>query len=181
MNAADRFDSLIRYYAERKDLEWTLVKAQIRQESGFDPDVVSSKGAVGLMQFMPKTWQEWRDETPGIQLPTEADDLIDPRDPEDSIRAGTAYDRWLLDRPEIRGDIRKALVAYNWGIGNLRRVLTSAPGIWSDFIPRDASDYHVRIARFKADYDAHPDPLTTLAKFEAAVVGAKGVLERALA
>ena len=50
-----RYDDLIREVADRHGLEFALVKAVVRAESGFDPFAISRKGAQGLMQLMPAT------------------------------------------------------------------------------------------------------------------------------
>ena len=49
------FDPWIREFSSPYKLPWELIKAQVWQESAFDPNAVSSCGAVGLMQLMPDT------------------------------------------------------------------------------------------------------------------------------
>ena len=90
---------LVRAAAARHQLNPELIKAVIRQESGFKPCVVSGKGAMGLMQLMPET----------------ADSLkaTDPFDPAQNIEAGARYLKQMLER--FKGDIRLALAAYNAG------------------------------------------------------------------
>ena len=59
MKKDDRYDSLIKFYAEEAGFngkDWLRFKAQIRAESNFDPDVISPVGAKGLAQFMDATW-----------------------------------------------------------------------------------------------------------------------------
>ncbi len=48
------WDDLIREVAAAHDLDWLMVAALIFEESRFDPTLVSSAGAVGLMQVMPR-------------------------------------------------------------------------------------------------------------------------------
>lgn len=76
-----------------------LIKAMIRVESDFDSGAVSSAGAQGLMQIMPKT--------------AESLQLTNPFDPAENIRGGTRYLRFLLDR--FGQDLKLALAAYNAG------------------------------------------------------------------
>ncbi|UWZ80598.1 lytic transglycosylase domain-containing protein [Geoalkalibacter halelectricus] len=92
-------DDYVRRYAELFNLEEALVRAVIRAESNFNPQVVSHKGAIGLMQLMPAT---------AAYL-----NIDNPRDPEQNIRGGTRYLRMLLD--QFEGDLELALAAYNAG------------------------------------------------------------------
>jgi soluble lytic murein transglycosylase-like protein len=82
----------------------TLVAAVAKQESGFNPDAVSKKGARGVMQLMPSTQSTW---CPGACSP------------EANVAAGTAYLKNLLSR--YHGDIALALAAYNAGPGAVDR------------------------------------------------------------
>ena len=70
----------------------------IRHESAFDPDAVSHKGAMGLMQLMPATAREF-----GVVCPFE---------PRENVMAGSLYLRRLHDR---FGRWPLALAAYNAG------------------------------------------------------------------
>lgn len=81
-----------------------LVAAVIRAESGFRPDVVSQRGAVGLMQVLPGTAGWIRGQT-GIRGALTA--------PAANIALGTWYLSYLLAR--YHGDDTLALAAYNGG------------------------------------------------------------------
>jgi soluble lytic murein transglycosylase-like protein len=155
MRAEDRYDSLVQYYAALNNLDWLRVKAQIKQESLFDPDAKSPVGARGLMQFMPLTWKEWQDGTPGLQEIVEELKLIHPQDPEDSIRSGCHYMRWLLR--QFDQDYSKALAAYNWGIGNLKKLL-ARPGLemngpWISHLPKETATYLRKIHEYYVEYE----------------------------
>ncbi len=109
MRIEDRYDSLIRYYAEINNFApWLVLKAQIKAESGFNPMARSFAGATGLAQFMPTTFMEWSARLL-IASPN-------PYNPEHSIACQAAYMRWLLD--QFAGNLDRALGAYNFGVGN---------------------------------------------------------------
>jgi hypothetical protein len=86
-------------------LDPTLVLAVIQVESNFNPQALSPKNAQGLMQLIPATAERF-----GVS---------DVWNPEDNIRGGMAYLRWLLDHFE--GDITLALAGYNAGEGAVAR------------------------------------------------------------
>ncbi len=86
-----------------------LARATAWMESGFRPDVVSSVGAVGVMQLLPPTWK-WIDEA---LLRTTT-----PRTYDGNVRVGVRYLRWLLD--EFDGDVRLALAGYYQGAQAVR-------------------------------------------------------------
>ena len=85
--------------ASKNGLDAGLVKEVARQESGFKPCAVSSKGAEGLMQLMPATQTQFS--------------VSDPFDAKQSLDAGAKLLKQLLER--YGGDIEKALSAYNAG------------------------------------------------------------------
>ena len=78
-------------------------------ESGFQQDVVSNVGAIGVMQLLPETW--------------EFVDLVllgarTPRNYQGNVRAGVRYLRWQLD--EFSGDRRLALAGWYQGARAVR-------------------------------------------------------------
>ena len=78
------FGEFIAEAASRFALPVTWLHAVMRAESRGRPRAVSPKGAIGLMQIMPATWQELRDRH---RLGA------DPFDPHDNIIAGAGYIR----------------------------------------------------------------------------------------
>jgi len=101
----DEFDAIITSCAREFGVDKSLVKAVIHAESGYNPNAVSRKGATGLMQLMPSTAQ-------GLKV-------TDSFNPEDNIRGGVRYLRFLLDT--FKGDVSLALAAYNAGLGKVSR------------------------------------------------------------
>ncbi len=97
--SANEVEELIASAAQKQSLQPALLRAVMRQESGFRPCAVSIKGAQGLMQLMPATATQFR--------------VLDPFDAKQNVAAGAALLKQLLDR--YKGDLRLALVAYNAG------------------------------------------------------------------
>ena len=91
--------ALVKRLASRTGLDARLVMAVIAAESAFDDHAVSQRNAMGLMQLTPETAARF-----GVR---------DPFDPEQNIRGGTTYLRWLLER--FSGNLTLALAAYNAG------------------------------------------------------------------
>ncbi|MBQ7560443.1 MAG: lytic transglycosylase domain-containing protein [Synergistaceae bacterium] len=91
--------SVIDSCAEKYNIDSELIRAMIQVESGWDTKAVSNKGAQGLMQLMPRT---------AAML-----GVNDPFDPVQNIEGGVRYISDLTDK--YRGDIEKALAAYNAG------------------------------------------------------------------
>jgi len=100
-----RHAKLIRYLAPRFEVDYRLALAIARAESNFDHMAVSPKNAHGLMQLIPDTAARF-----GVR---------NAFDPEQNIRGGLAYLRWLLER--FNGDVALASAAYNAGEGAVDR------------------------------------------------------------
>ncbi|MBP9014889.1 MAG: lytic transglycosylase domain-containing protein [Candidatus Atribacteria bacterium] len=92
------FDDLIKEYAQKYQLDHRLARRLIEVESNFNPDAVSPRGAMGLMQLMPQTCQDL-----GVQ---------DPFDEQENLEGGMRYLRGLLNQ---FGSLPLALAAYNAG------------------------------------------------------------------
>jgi Transglycosylase SLT domain/Putative peptidoglycan binding domain len=101
---------LLNYWAGAYDMSPRLVRALAWIESGWQPDVVSSAGAFGVMQVTPPTWEFVERSLVGRNI---------PRTTSGNIHVGVAYLHWLLH--EFDGNVRLALGAYNQGPASVRR------------------------------------------------------------
>ena len=134
----------IEKYADEYDVPRALLFAVIHTESGFDPNAVSSAGALGLTQITPETFH-WLQTKTGETLPDSA--LYEP---DVSVRYGALFYSMLLS--EFGGDIRTAVAAYHAGRGQVNAWLRdgqySADGKTLDSIPsRDTNHYVYKVTK----------------------------------
>jgi soluble lytic murein transglycosylase-like protein len=100
--APSNYAAYIEEAAQKSGLPIQVIRVVISTESAGNPRAVSPKGAMGLMQLMPATWQALRRQ---LNLGD------DPFDPHDNIMAGALYLRALYDAYGAHG----YLAAYNAG------------------------------------------------------------------
>jgi len=98
MNKSE-WDKYITRYSKEYGVDEDLVRAVIKIESANNPNALSRKGAMGLMQLMPQTAKMLG--------------VTDAWDPEQNIRGGVKYLSQLSDK--FNGDIVKILAGYNAG------------------------------------------------------------------
>ena len=98
-HSTDKYDKLISDASRKYDVDSRLLKAMIKAESDFDPQAVSRKGAMGLMQIMPENFKMLN--------------LENPFDPWQNIRAGAQYFKKMYER--FNGKLALSLAAYNAG------------------------------------------------------------------
>lgn len=128
----DKWQAHIAEASQHFSIPARWIEAVIMAESGGDPKAVSPKGAMGMMQLMPETWAELRDQH----------DLgADPFDPRTNILAGTAYLKAMQDRfgyPAL-------FAAYNAGPGRYETYLRDGKPL-----PAETRAYVARIAEMLA-------------------------------
>jgi len=120
------FEQRVIATSTRLGIDPALILAIVEVESGQDPDAVSPKGALGLMQVLPETAAE-------VGFP-------DAADPARNLEAGCRYLAALLN--SFGGDVELALAAYNAGPGAVRHWGTVPPYRETrNFITRVAAVY----------------------------------------
>ena len=98
-----RFDKIISKNSKKYRVDSNLIKAVITAESCFKTKALSHKGAQGLMQLIPATARRFG--------------VTNSYKPEQSIRAGIRYLKFLIDR--FKGNLKKVIAAYNAGEGKV--------------------------------------------------------------
>ncbi len=110
----------LREAANQHGIDYELLQALIATESGFDADAVSPKGAVGLMQIIPSTAEQY-----GVRADKDRPVEKKLTDPRTNIRTGARYLRDLLNM--FPGQMELALAAYNAGPGAVQRAGNKVP------------------------------------------------------
>lgn len=110
LNYTDYVETNAEYYGIPKDIVYSVIKV----ESNYRYDAVSSRGAVGLMQIMPETF-EWL-----LTKTGENHDMNKLYDPAVNIKYGTYYLSMLYNELAVWDTV---YAAYNAGIGNVRNWL----------------------------------------------------------
>lgn len=152
-----KYESIVEKYSREYQVSEPLIYAVIRTESDFDPQAVSSAGAMGLMQMTPETFA-WLQSRSGESLPDSA--LLEP---ETSIRYGVYFLSILSERFEVTDTV---LAAYNAGMNAVASWLSdpehSADGKHLQNIPYPETEYYViKVNRALAQYRALLEPITT--------------------
>jgi hypothetical protein len=123
------YDELISELSNKYQVDFALVKAIIRAESGFNPQAISRKGAKGLMQLMPET-----------ALRMNVSNIFNPRE---NIEGGVRYFKYLLSL--FNNDLRLSLAAYNAGENLVSELRTIPPY-------RETVDYVRRVLNYYQSY-----------------------------
>ena len=135
-NRVKKFDPYFSKYTKRyfgPAFDWRHFKAQAVAESRLQADAKSHVGAVGVMQIMPRTFEEIRKRHPVIKGTR--------YQPRWNIAAGIYYDRqlwntWKAERP-FRDRLNFTFGAFNAGKGNIIKAQKAAaedglnPNLWT--------------------------------------------------
>lgn len=111
---------LLREAADIHGIDYELLQAVIATESGFNTQVVSPKGAVGLMQLIPPTAERY-----GVKAEKDLPIQKKLTDPRTNIGAGSRYLRDLIKL--FPGQLELAVAAYNAGEGAVQRAGNKIP------------------------------------------------------
>lgn len=124
----ERINNAIDLASKKYGVDKNLIKAIIKQESNFNPNAVSSAGAMGLMQLMPANLKE--------------DGVTDPFNIEQNIDGGTKQLKGYLRR--YNNNVEMALMAYNAGPGTVqKRGVKSVADLYK--MPAETRNYVVKI------------------------------------
>lgn len=135
------------YFSPEKDNKYasavrSYYETQLKAESQlrhYDKDgnlIRSNKGAAGVSQVMPKTG-----DTPGYGVKP-----LQSETEEEYRRFG--FDYMVAMNQKYKGDIRKALAAYNYGPGNVDKIINQARRSgtnWETRLPKETRDYLTKI------------------------------------
>lgn len=129
--------------AEKAGLPPDILHSVARAESGYRTNAVSPKGAIGLMQLMPKTAAALN---------------ANPYDPQQNAGAGAEYLAQLLEKyKDDPHQVSKAVAAYNAGPGAVDKYKGIPPYRETvDYVSRVISDYNKRTAKKQTS----PAPVT---------------------
>jgi len=124
--------ALISAAAKKHRVPAAFIKSIMAAESNFNCDAISRTGAIGLMQLMPRTAEEYG---------------ADPMIPEQNVDAGTRYLRVLMDRYSRHSNsLKRVIAAYNAGPGMVDRYRGVPPF-------RETRNYVGRVLRFLSRYE----------------------------
>lgn len=123
-----KYDSIFKKAAKKYGVSESLLKAVAKAESNFNPNDVSSAGAIGVMQLMPSTAKELG--------------VTNPYDAEQNIMGGAKLIAAHLKK--FNGNVKLALAAYNAGSGTVKKY---------GGVPSFCKTYVNRVLSYKKAYE----------------------------
>lgn len=159
----DRYDAHFSKYTKRyfgPYFDWHWFKSQAIVESNLSPDVKSPRGAVGLMQLLPSTFEEIKQLNPHF---------VALEEPRWNIAAGIFYDRLLYRKWELPSEqdrLYLAFASYNAGYVRMRRAYQRTPEpveSWEEVEPQAPGETRDYVQRIRTLMDAaSPKPRSRL-------------------
>lgn len=137
---AKQYQPIIEAKASKYGVSSALINAIIHTESAFNPNATSPVGASGLMQLMPATAK-------GLNV-------SNSRDPEQNLEGGVRYIKEELGR--YNGNLDHALMAYNWGRGNVDKYLKAKAAGKNPSIPAETRKYVQSVKSRMNNYSGNP-------------------------
>lgn len=123
----ERINNAVDAASKKYGVDGNLIRSIIKQESDFNPNAISSAGAMGLMQLMPANCKE--------------DEVSDPFNIEQNIDGGTKQLKGYLQK---YNNVEMALMAYNAGPGTVqKRGVKSVDDLYK--MPTETRNYVVKI------------------------------------
>jgi len=129
-----QMQSFIQEAARIHRVDYELLQALIAAESGFEPEAISSKGAIGLMQVMPDTARRL-----GVDSDRWSSVETKLKNPRLNLQLGARYLRMLIDMFPGRLDL--ALASYNAGEGAVQKAGNAIPNF------KETQDYVVMVTQ----------------------------------
>lgn len=123
-SGATDYRSMARQDAINAGISADIYERQINQESGFNPNAVSSAGAIGIAQIMKSTADSWN---------------VDPWNPVASLSVAAQHMAWYYSH--YGNDYAKALACYNAGCGLLESAETRCGWNWKTCVPLETQGY----------------------------------------
>jgi soluble lytic murein transglycosylase-like protein len=131
------YRSIILRVSRLHEVDPAMVNAIIMAESSFNPNAISKRGAVGLMQLMPDT--------------AKALGVKDAFDPEHNINGGVLYFKRLLN--EFQGNVKLALAAYNAGSRKVKEYQGVPPFKTTQLYIKKVFEYYQHYKNLSANQD----------------------------
>ncbi len=124
VHSSSSYVTLARQDAEVAGIDPDQFVRQINEESGFNPNIVSPTGAIGIAQIMPETAKGWN---------------VNPWNPIDALKAAAVH--MASYARTYGGNQAMALAAYNAGTGGVESAVRACGTNWQACLPQETQAY----------------------------------------